>query len=88
MGIVQLELNGEEIGEAIDFYEPNLTPSGPVSLGVHELKKGENRLTVKMLGSNPDAEPNHIFGIDYIKLTPDDGSGSLFKKDGAWCGRD
>ncbi|HUG81412.1 MAG TPA: hypothetical protein VML01_07100 [Bryobacterales bacterium] len=81
MGIVQFELNGEEIGEPADFYKPNLTPSGPVSLGVHQLNKGENRLTVKMLGANPDAEPNHIFGIDYIKLTPDDGSGSLFTKD-------
>ena len=81
MGVVQLELNGEEIGESMDFYKPNLTPSGPVSLGVHELKMGENRLTVKMLGANPDAEPNHIFGIDYIKLAADDGSGSLFTKD-------
>jgi hypothetical protein len=81
MGTVQFELNGEEIGEPTDFYKPHLTPSGPVSLGVYELKQGENRLTVKMLGSNPDAEPNHIFGIDYVKLTPDDGSGSLFTKD-------
>ena len=81
MGMVQFELNDEEIGEPMDFYKPRLTPSGPVSIGVYELKKGQNRLTVKMLGANPDAEPNHIFGIDYIKLTPDDGSGSLFTKD-------
>ena len=81
MGTVQFELNGQEIGEPTDFYKPNLTPSGPVSLGVHELKSGKNRLTVKMLGANSDAEPNYIFGIDYIKLTPDDGRGSLFTKD-------
>lgn len=81
MGTVQFALNDAEIGEPIDFYKPDLTPSGPVSLGVHEFKKGENRLTVKMLGANSEAEPNYIFGIDYIKLTPDDGSGSLFARD-------
>ena len=81
MGIVQFALNGEDIGEPWDFYRPDLTGSGPVSLGVHELKAGRNLLTVKMLGANPDAEPNHIFGIDYVKLAPDAGSGSLFTKD-------
>ena len=81
MGIVQFALNGEDIGEPWDFYRADLTGSGPVSLGVHELKAGRNLLTVKMLGSNPDAEANHIFGIDYLKLAPDEGSGSLFTKD-------
>ena len=81
MGIVQFALNGEDIGEPWDFYRADLTGSGPVSLGIHELRKGRNLLTVKMLGANPDAEPNHIFGIDYVKLAPDEGSGSLFTKD-------
>jgi hypothetical protein len=81
MGIVQFALNGEDIGEPWDFYRADLTGSGPVSLGVHELKAGRNLLTVKMLGANPEAEPNHIFGIDYVKLAPDEGSGSLFTKD-------
>jgi hypothetical protein len=81
MGIVQFALNGEDIGEAWDFYRPDLTGSGPVSLGVHEWKAGRNLLTVTMLGANPDAEPNHIFGIDYVKLAPDEGSGSMFTKD-------
>ena len=81
MGTVRFALNGADIGEPTDFYRPRLTPSGPTSLGVHEFKKGANRLTVKMLGANPDAEPNYIFGIDYLKITPDDGSGSLFTKD-------
>jgi hypothetical protein len=34
-----------------------------------------------MIGSNPEAEPNHIFGIDYVKLEVDDGGGSVFTKD-------
>ena len=81
MGTVQFALNGKDINEAIDFYRPHLTPSGPMSLGVHEFKKGENRFTVKMLGTNEEAEPLYIFGIDYVKATPDEGTGSLFTKD-------
>jgi hypothetical protein len=81
MGTVQFALNGADIGEPMDFYRPRLTPSGPTSLGVHSFNKGENQLSVKMLGANPEAEPLYVVGIDYIKLTPDDGSGSLFTKD-------
>jgi len=80
MGTVQLEVNGAKAGEPWDFYQPDLTASGPVSLGVHELQAGENRLTVTMTGANPEAEPNYVFGIDYVALLPDDGSGSIFTK--------
>ncbi len=81
MGTVQFALNGKDISEPVDFYKPHLTPSGPVSLGVHEFEQGENRFTVKMLGANEDAEPLYIFGIDYVKTIPDEGTGSLFTKD-------
>jgi hypothetical protein len=81
MGIVQFALNGQDISEPTDFYKPDLSATGPTSLGIHEFQKGANLLTVKMIGSNPDAEPNHIFGIDYVKLEPDKGAGSLFTKD-------
>ena len=81
MGIVQFALNGQGISEPVDFYKPDLSATGPTSLGVHEFKKGVNLLTIKMIGSNPDAEPNHIFGIDYVKLEPDKGAGSMFTKD-------
>ena len=81
MGTVQFALNGVDIGEPTDFFRPSLIASGPLSLGVHEFRQGENRLTVKMLGANPEAEPLYIFGIDYVKIVPDDGSGSLFTKD-------
>ena len=83
MGTVQFALNGADIGEPTDFFKPSLTPSGPVSLGVHQFQEGENRLTMKMLGANPEADPLYIFGIDYVKIVPDDGSGSLFTKDDA-----
>lgn len=80
MGIVRFSLNGADLGDPVDFYKPDLTPSGPVVLGVRELRAGTNELTVTMAGINPDAEPNYIFGLDYVKLAPDDGSGALFTK--------
>ncbi len=80
MGTVQPFLNGERIGDAIDFYRPALTAPGPVSLGVHAFQAGVNRLAFRMTGANPEAEPNYIFGIDYLKLAPGEGSGSLLTK--------
>ena len=81
MGIVQPMLNGEAIGDAMDFYQPDLTAPGPVSLGVHEFRAGDNELAFRMVGSNPDAEQNYIFGIDYVKLEAGETAGSLFTKD-------
>ena len=81
MGTVQPFLNGDNIGDPIDFYRESLTAPGPVSLGVHEFKAGQNRLMFRMVGSNEDAEPNYIFGLDYLKLEPGETAGSLFTKD-------
>ena len=81
MGIVQAALNGDPIGDPVDFYKPDLTAPGPVSLGVHQFREGPNELTFRMTGSNPDAEPNYIFGLDYLKLEPGETAGSLFTKD-------
>ncbi len=81
MGIVQPALNGEPIGDSLDFYRPDLTALGPVSLGVHTFRQGQNELSFRMVGANPDAEKNYIFGIDYLKLEAGESAGSLFTKD-------
>ena len=81
MGTVQPALNGEPFGDPMDFYRPDLTAPGPVSLGVHEFREGANALEFRMTGANPDAEPNYIFGLDYVKLVPGESAGSLFTKD-------
>ncbi len=81
MGIVQPVLNGDPIGDPIDYYRPDLTAPGPVSLGVHQFEAGANRLGFRMTGANLDAEKNYIFGLDYVKLVPGESSGSLFTKD-------
>ena len=81
MGTVQPSLNGEAIGDPLDFYRPDLTAPGPVSLGVHMFEKGSNQFTFLMTGANPDAEKNYIVGLDYVKLEPGETAGSLFTKD-------
>ncbi len=81
MGTVQPFLNGEPFGDRMDFYRPDLTAPGPVSLGVHGFTAGVNRLAFRMAGAHPDAEKNFIFGLDYIKLEPAENAGSLFTED-------
>lgn len=67
-GIVQLSLNGTEVGGPIDLYDPNVIPTGAVNLGTHDLAAGENRLTVEILGANAKAIASYMFGLDYLKL--------------------
>jgi len=69
-GIVQLYLDGQKLGEPIDLYNPSVIPSGPLPMGSHELASGEHKLGVEILGANPKAITNYMFGLDYVKLEP------------------
>jgi hypothetical protein len=69
-GIVQLSLDGEKVGEAIDLYNPAVIHSGPIALGVHDLTQGQHKLTVEILGANPKAKKAYMFGIDRVDLKP------------------
>jgi hypothetical protein len=69
-GIVQLYLDGQKLGEQIDLYHPSVIPSGRVALGRHDLASGEHNLGVEILGANPKAITNYMFGLDYVKLEP------------------
>ena len=80
-GIVEATLGGEAVLEPTDFYRPDVTSTGPMPLGVFDLTDDRALFTVTMLGTNPDAEPELKFGLDYLKLTPYEGSQSIFTKD-------
>ena len=69
-GVIQLSINGARAGEAIDFYQPQVTPSAEMPLGEFELKQGTNTLTARIIGANARAVPDHMFGLDYLRLTP------------------
>jgi hypothetical protein len=67
-GIVQLYLDGQKLGAAIDLYHPSVIPTGPLALGDHKLNAGDHRLGVEILGANEKAITNYMFGLDYLKL--------------------
>ncbi len=70
-GIHQLAVNGRAAGAPIDFFHaPDPAPSDEIDLGVHTLEAANNRLTVTATGANPQAEPAHMFGLDYLRLVP------------------
>ena len=68
-GIVQISINGRKADRTIDRYFTSVAHD-PIDLGVFELKKGANRLTVEIVGSNEKAIKRHMFGLDYLKLEP------------------
>ncbi len=69
-GIHQLAINGKKTGKPIDFYNPTVVPTKEVDLGVWDLRKGNNYLTVTVVGANPKAVKAYMFGLDYIRLVP------------------
>ncbi len=64
--IVQFSLNGQKIGGPVDFYNPIVTPGDEVDLGEVELKSGDNRLSITVVGANEKAVKNYMFGLDYV----------------------
>ena len=80
-GVVEMTFDGRAVLEQTDFYRADVSSTGPMPLGVFELAAGRSLFTVRMLGTNPDAEPEFKFGLDYLKLSPHEGGESLFAKD-------
>jgi hypothetical protein len=69
-GRVQMHLNGEKAGDAIDLYTPNIGITENIELGTFDLKEGRNTLTAEIVGINPEAKKSYMFGLDYILLEP------------------
>ncbi len=68
-GIVKLGINGHAIEQEFDLFNgPAVISTGVVSLGVHKLQAGDNRLTVEIVGANPEAVKSFMFGLDYVYL--------------------
>ncbi len=72
--IGRFDVNGKTVGTDYDFYldSQDVQPSGPIALGVFELKATDNRLGMTMVGRNPNAV-NQNLAIDALlleKVTP------------------
>jgi len=68
-GIIQMYLNGLPLGTKFDGYIESGVKPMLVDLGTHVLSKGDNMLTLKILGANPNAQPGNMVGIDYLQFT-------------------
>ena len=69
-GIVQFSVDDRKAGEPIDLFHDGVVPTGPLSLGTFDLSAGQHRLTVEIVGANPQAQKSYMFGIDRIELKP------------------
>ena len=74
-GIVQLLIDGKVAGEPIDLFNArtggrsDVVNTGPISLGIHELKP-DSTLGVRIVGANEQAAKAYMFAIDYLRLSP------------------
>lgn len=70
-GIAQLSVNGNNLGDPIDFYHhPGVVVGPPQELGSVELKAGQNTLAFTITGAHPNAKKSYLIGLDYLLLTP------------------
>jgi hypothetical protein len=67
--VVQLQLDGEPLGEPIDLYaSPDVITTGEVVWGKRKLTAGPHRLAIVIQGANAAAAKSHMVGIDYVRL--------------------
>jgi hypothetical protein len=69
-GILQLAVNGEKAGKPIDFFHDGVIHTAEIPVGTFKLHQGGNRLSAVVVGANPKAQKEYMFGLDYILLKP------------------
>ncbi|MDD3469078.1 MAG: DUF2961 domain-containing protein [Thermoguttaceae bacterium] len=67
-GIVQLYLDDQKLGEAIDLYEEGGVFNREVRFDGVELSKGAHQLMIVIVGKHDKAVPSYMFGLDYLLL--------------------
>ncbi len=67
-GIVQLSINGKDVGQPLDLFNNGVLVCEEVDLGVIDLTQGENRLKATIIGANDQAVREYMFGLDYVRL--------------------
>ncbi|MGI9517183.1 MAG: DUF1553 domain-containing protein [Pirellulaceae bacterium] len=67
-GIVQLELNGQPLGEPRDLYAEHVSRTGDTSLGEFDLPAGKQNFKLTLTGKNDKAIDAYMAGVDYFIL--------------------
>ncbi|MBD0378782.1 DUF2961 domain-containing protein [Paenibacillus sedimenti] len=70
-GVVQLSIDGQNIGEAFDGFNPTVVKSDPINLGKLQLKSGQHSLTLKVTGKSASST-GYLAGIDILSLLLND----------------
>jgi len=68
-GIVQVQLDGKDLGQPFDGYHDGVIPSGRVALGDVRLTKGNHQITFRVTGKNQNSV-GFMVGVDCIALEP------------------
>jgi hypothetical protein len=66
--IVQFRVNGKKAGEPVDLYNDKVTNTEPIKLGTFDLRAGDQKLSVEIVGANDKAAKSYMFGIDRFEL--------------------
>lgn len=68
-GILRFTVNGKAVEQEFDGYAEKPTPTGPISLGVHEPKDGKFILRTEVVGTNAASTGNkYYFGLDAVVI--------------------
>lgn len=67
-GIIQLFLNGIQVGRRFNGFHTDGVIPEQVKLGTHKLIEGEHILSVKILGTDINSKPGNMAGIDWVKF--------------------
>lgn len=69
--IVQLVLDGQNLGDPIDLYDSaKVATTGVIAHPMLKLGAGKHTLSVRITGANPSANPSRYVGLDFVKLVP------------------
>jgi hypothetical protein len=68
-GIFQVAVNGVDVAQPVDLYDPAIKTTEPLDLGVVTLPDGKPTFKVTVTGKNPGSRGS-AFGLDYLKLIP------------------
>ena len=74
-GKVEFSIDGERVGQTFDGFAPLVAASGSVSLGRHDLSRGEHAIEFTLVGKNQESTGTGL-GIDCVSLVPIKVSGS------------
>ncbi|HET6325034.1 MAG TPA: hypothetical protein VFG04_10065, partial [Planctomycetaceae bacterium] len=71
-GIVQFHVNGKPLGPTIDcFHRDGVIATGPIDLGVVDLKPATATLRIEVVGTNPKSDGvRFMWGLDCVVLKP------------------